>query len=388
MSTSEAAETPAIAASSDIEIVSVEAIALALPDFDTTRTDSSRDALIVKITTNVGVVGFGEVDSLPTVVKAIIESPSSHTIARGLREVLIGRDPLDVEALWHDMYEATVYVGRAGVLIHAMAGIDLALWDLKGKLLGKPVSTLLGGAHRSSVRAYASNMFQFTPEDNARRAREAVDAGFTAVKFGWEPFGRDPALDQQLVGAIRDAVGDDVDVAIDAGLVWDAKTAIQRIKLLEPFRPLWIEEPLHPDDLRGYARVASSVDLPIAAGEEECTREGFRRLMDEGRVDVVQIDVTRTGLTQAIRIAGDAHQRGLPVANHCFTTDLNAAASLHFLAAVPNALICEYCVEPSELSRHLVRNPIRMVDGFAQVPTEPGLGVELDDEVIERYRVR
>jgi L-alanine-DL-glutamate epimerase-like enolase superfamily enzyme len=387
MPTSEVAESPVSPASSDVEIVNVEAIALALPDFDTTRTDSSRDALIVKITTNVGVVGYGEVDSLPTVVKAIIESPSSHTIARGLREVLIGRDPLDVEAIWHDMYEATVYVGRAGLLIHAMAGIDLALWDLKGKLLGKPVSTLLGGAHRSSVRAYASNMFQFTPEDNARRAREAVDAGFTAVKFGWEPFGRDPALDQRLVGAIRDAVGDDVDVAIDAGLAWDAKTAIQRVKLLEPFRPLWIEEPLHPDDLRGYARVASAVDLPIAAGEEECTREGFRRLMDEGRIDVVQIDVTRTGLTQAMRIAGDAHQRVLPVANHCFTTDLNAAASLHFLAAVPNALICEYCVEPSELSRHLVRNPIRMVDGFAQVPTDPGLGVELDAEVMERYRV-
>jgi len=387
MSTSEAAETPAAAASSDIEIVDVEAIALALPDFDTARTDSSRDALIVKLTTNVGVIGYGEVDSLPTVVKAIIESPSSHTIARGLREVLIGRDPLDVEALWHDMYEATLYVGRAGVMIHAMAGIDLALWDLKGKLLGQPVSTLLGGAQRTAVRAYASNMFQFTPAENAARAREAVDAGFTAVKFGWEPFGQDAALDQELVGAIRGEVGDDVDVAIDAGLVWDAKTAIQRIKALEHFRPLWVEEPLHPDDLRGYARVSTSVDLPIAAGEEESTREGFRRLMDEGRVDVVQIDVTRTGLTQAMRIAGDAHERGLKVANHCFTTDLNAAASLHFLAAIPNALICEYCVEPSELSRHLVRNPIRMIDGYAQVPTDPGLGVELDDEVMQRYRV-
>jgi L-alanine-DL-glutamate epimerase-like enolase superfamily enzyme len=387
MSTSEAADTPAVTASSDIEIVDVEAIALALPDFDTARTDSSRDALIVRLTTNTGVVGYGEVDSLPTVVKAIIDSPSSHTIARGLREVLIGRDPLDVEALWHDMYEATLYVGRAGVMIHAMAGIDLALWDLKGKLLGQPVSTLLGGAQRSSVRAYASNMFQFTPAENAQRAREAVDAGFTAVKFGWEPFGQDPALDQELVGAIRDAVGDEVDVAIDAGLVWDAKTAIQRIKALEHFRPLWVEEPLHPDDLRGYARVSSSVDLPIAAGEEESTRDGFRRLMDEGRVDVVQIDVTRTGLTQAMRIAGDAHERGLKVANHCFTTDLNAAASLHFLSAIPNALICEYCVEPSELSRHLVRNPIEMVDGYAQVPTDPGLGVELDDEVMERYRV-
>ncbi len=386
MSMSEAAETPPVPTGSDVEILDVEAIALRLPDFDTSRTDSSRDALIVRITTNAGVTGYGEVDSSPSVVKAVIETPSSHTIARGLRELLIGRDPLDVERLWHDMYEATLYLGRSGIVIHAMAGIDLALWDLKGKLLGQPVHTLLGGAHRTELRAYASNMFQFTPSDNARRAYEAVEAGYTAIKFGWEPFGRDPQLDETLVRTIREAIGDDVDLAIDAGLAWDAKTAIQRARLLAPYRPLWIEEPLHPDDLRGYARVASSVDVPIAAGEEECTRDGFRRLMDDGRIDVVQIDVTRTGLTQAMRIAGDAHQRGLPVANHTFTTDLNAAASLHFLAAVPNALICEYCVEPSELSRHLVRNPIRMVDGKAQVPTDPGLGVELDTEVIDRYR--
>jgi L-alanine-DL-glutamate epimerase-like enolase superfamily enzyme len=371
---------------SDIEIVDVEAIALRLPTFDATRTDSSRDALIIRVSTNVGAVGYGEVDSSPTVVKAIVEAPPSHTIARGLRELLVGRDPLDVERIWHDMYEATLYVGRSGVVMHAMAGIDLALWDLKGKLLGQPVHNLLGGAHRTEIRAYASNMFQFTTQATAERAREAVAAGFTAVKFGWEPFGTDAEMDVALVAAIRNAVGSDVDVAIDAGLAWDARTAISRAKLLEPYRPFWIEEPLHPDNLRGYARVSESVNVPIAAGEEECTRDGFRRLMDEGRIDIVQIDVTRTGLTLAKRIADDAHQRGLSVANHCFTTDLNAAASLHFLAATPNALICEYCVEPSELSRALVRNPISIVDGMAQVPEGPGFGIELSDEVVGRYR--
>ncbi len=131
----------------------------------------------------------------------------------------------------------------------------------------------------------------------------------------------------KLVETIRAAVGDDVELAIDAGLAWDAKTAIRRAKLLEPYRLMWLEEPLHPDDLRGYRRLSEA--------EEECTREGFRRLMDEGRVDVVQIDVTRVGLTQAMLIAADAEQRSLPVANHTFTTDLNAAASLHFLAAIP-----------------------------------------------------
>ena len=125
--------------------------------------------------------------------------------------------------------------------------------------------------------------------------------------------------------------------------------------------------------------------MPIAAGEEECTRDGFRRLMDDGGVDIVQIDVTRVGLTQAMLIAGDAHERGIPVANHTFTTDLNASASLHFLAAIPNALICEYCVEPSEISRNLLRSPIRMVDGMAQIPHGPGLGVELNADVVDRF---
>lgn len=376
---------PGRPAAPTVRITDVEAIYLRLPDFDESRTDSSRDALIIRISTDVGVTGYGEVDSSPLVVKAVVESPASHTIARGLRELLVGRDPLEVERLWNDMYEATLYIGRSGVVIHAMAGIDIALWDLKGKLLGLPVHALLGGAYRTEVRAYASNMFQFTPEATAERAGQAIEAGFTAVKFGWEPFGADAATDEALVRAIRDAVGDQVDIAIDAGLAWDAKTAIRRVKMLEPYRLLWMEEPLHPDDLRGYRRLSQAVDMPIAAGEEECTREGFRRLMDEGHVDVIQIDVTRVGLTQARLVAADARERGIGVANHTFTTDLNAAVSLHFLAAIPNAVICEYCVEPGELSRHLVSTPIRIVDGKAQVPTGPGLGVEPDSEVMDRF---
>jgi L-alanine-DL-glutamate epimerase-like enolase superfamily enzyme len=378
-------ESDAQVATSDIRITNVEAIALRLPSVDATRTDSSRDSLIVRIQTNAGFVGYGEVDSSPLAVKALIESPSSHTIAQGLRDLLIGRDPFPVEQLWHEMYEATLYIGRAGIVIHALAGIDLALWDLKGKILGEPVHRLLGGAYHSQLRAYASNMFQFTPEETAARAREAVEAGFTAVKFGWEPFGVDPRTDEAQVRAIRNAVGEETSVAIDAGLAWDAKTAIQRARMLEQFNLMWLEEPLHPDDLRGYRRLSESVEIPIAAGEEESTREGFQRLMDDGRIDIVQIDVTRVGLTRGMAIAGDASQRGLKVANHCFTTDLNAAAGIHLLAAIPNALILEYCVEPSELSRRLIRNPLVMKDGFAQVPQDPGLGVEIDADTIAKY---
>jgi L-rhamnonate dehydratase len=188
--------------------------------------------------------------------------------------------------------------------------------------------------------------------------------------------------------AIRRAVGDERDVILDVGLVWDVKTTIRRAKLFEPMKLLWIEEPLHPDNLAGYARVVEAVDTPIAAGEEECTVAGFSRLMEIGKIDVVQIDMTRCGLTQAMKVAAAAQARGLPCINHNFTTDINTAASLHFLAAIPNAFIMEYCFEPSEISRQLSRIPIEIKDGMARIPQEPGLGVEPRTEVIEKYLVR
>lgn len=372
---------------SDITITDVEAIYLRMPSIKE-RTDSSQDALVVRITTDAGIVGYGEVDSSPLITKAVIEAPRSHTISQGLRTLLIGENPLDTTRLWDKMRESTLYIGRAGAVIHAMAGIDLALWDIKGKYLGQPVSQLLGGARVDRMRAYASNMFEFTPEATAQRAAEALDGGFTAVKFGWEPLGDDPAFDVKLVSAIRNAVGEDVDVMIDAGLAWDAKTAIKRCELFEPYSLYWLEEPLHPDDLRGYARLSSAVDTRIAAGEEECTTDGFLRLMDDGRVDVIQIDVTRVGLTQAIRIAALAQDRGLKVANHNFTTDINTAASLHFLAAVPNSLILEYCVEDNPMRKQLVRNPVQFAEGHALVPTEPGLGVDVDLDAVAEFVVR
>ncbi|MQA81316.1 MAG: mandelate racemase/muconate lactonizing enzyme family protein [Streptosporangiales bacterium] len=367
-------------------ITDVETFYLRLPEVRE-RTDSSQDALLVRVRTDAGVDGWGEVDSVPLVAKAVIEAPTSHARAHGLRELLIGRNPLETDRLWDLMYESTLYIGREGAVIQAMAGIDLALWDIKGKLLDQPVHALLGGAYQTRLRAYASHMFDFDPAVTARRAGEARDAGYTAVKFGWEPMGPDPALDETLVRGIREAVGDDVDVCIDAGLAWDAKTAIERCAMFEPYRLCWLEEPLHPDDLRGYRTLTSRVDTRIAAGEEECTTAGFLRLMDVGAIDVVQIDVTRVGLTQARRIARLAAERGIPCANHNFTTDINVAASAHFLASVPNAIMLEYCVEPSPIRTQITRNPIPVVDGHVAVPDGPGLGIEVDPAGIERFLV-
>jgi L-rhamnonate dehydratase len=369
-----------------MKITDVQAIYLSLPEI-AERTDSSQDALLVRIDTDAGITGWGEVDSCPAVVKAIIDAPYSHTLVNGLRNILLGEDPLAIASLWEKMWQSTLYFGRNGAVVHAMAGIDLALWDIKGKALEQPVHKLLAGGayYRSEIRAYASNMMQMTPEATAARAKEVMAEGFTAVKFGWEPLGQDADFDCQLIGAIRDTIGPRTQLMIDAGLAWDAKTAIQRCRLFEPYDLFWLEEPLGPDDLRGYARLSTAVDTRIAAGEEEATTEGFRRFMDEGRIDVVQVDVTRTGLTQAMRIAELAHARGLPCANHTFTTDINVAASLHFLAAIPNAIILEYGVEPSDIARNLAKRPIRIEDGIARVPTAPGLGIEINEAIVERY---
>ncbi len=172
-----------------MQIIDVEALYLRLPNVEQ-RTNSSQDALIVKISTDAGIVGWGEVDSSPMIAKAVIEARYSHTQVCGLKELLVGQDPLDVAALFRRMYEGTLYGGREGVVIHAMAGCDLALWAIAGKALGVPVYRLLGGAHRDRIPLYSSNMFQFTAEASAERAKMALDAGYAAVKFGWEPFGR------------------------------------------------------------------------------------------------------------------------------------------------------------------------------------------------------
>ena len=226
-------------------------------------------------------------------------------------------------------------------------------------------------------------------EKTVERAKQAIDTGHTGVKFGWEPFGRDEATDLRYVEAIRRAIGDGNDFMLDVGLVWDAKTTIRRAKLFEPFKLLWIEEPLHPDDYAGYAKVSTNLRAAhTAAGEEECTEVGYRRLIDEGGIDIVQIDLTRCGFTQSMRIAAHAHAQGRKVCNHNFTTDINTAASLHFLCAIENALVMEYCVEPTEIAQALAKRPVTIKDGYAYLPSEPGLGVEPDEAMIAKYLVR
>lgn len=371
-----------------MKITQVEAIYLRQPEVKE-QCDSGQDALIVKVHTDSGITGIGEVDSAPLAVKGVIDGPFSHTTTTGLANVVVGEDPFETEKLWHKMYRANIYAGRRGIGVHAMSGIDMALWDIKGKALGMPVWKLLGGGFRDSIRCYASSLWGPTPEKTRELASRLRDQGFTAMKFGWDPMGQDEATDIALVREARKGMGDGCDLMIDAGLVYDAKTAIQRARAFEEYRPFWFEEPLRPDDYEGYAKLTAASPLRIAAGEEESNRLSFIELMDRGKIDVVQVDLTRCGgFTEAMKIAALAWDRGLPVANHGFTTYINVAAALHWLASIPNALICEFVTEEeTNLREAITHQRFRAVDGLLKIPDAPGLGVDLNEEAIAKFRV-
>jgi L-rhamnonate dehydratase len=370
-----------------MKITRVEPIHLRLPDVND-RCDGSQETLVVRVHTDAGLLGTGEVDSSSHVARAIIEAPLSHKICRGLAECVLGQDPFEIDRLLHRMYEGSIFFGRQGAVLQAMSGVEIALWDVVGQATGRPVYQLLGGGFRKSFRAYASILLGDTPEETRRIGQQLARQGFRAVKFGWGPMGQSEASDLAHVKAAREGVGPDVELMIDAGLCWDTATAIRRAQQFEPYRLTWLEEPLHPDNLAGYARLSARAPMRIAAGEEVCDVKEFQALMDTGGIDVVQVDVTRVGgLARSKRIGWDSAERHRLCVNHSYKTGINMAASLHFVAALPNTHYFEYCVEQGALRQNLTRQRFPVVDGEIKVPEEPGLGIALDEEVVARYRV-
>jgi L-alanine-DL-glutamate epimerase-like enolase superfamily enzyme len=371
-----------------MKITKVEAIHLRLPNVNE-RADGSQETLVVKVHTDGGIVGVGEVDSSSSVAKAIVEAPLSHRISRGLAECVLGQDPFEIDRLIHRMYEGTIFFGRQGAVIQAMSGIEIALWDIVGKATERPVYQLLGGAFRKKLRAYASILFGDTPAETERIGRGLADQGYRAAKFGWGPMGQSEQSDIAHVQAARRGIGADTELMVDAGLCWDTATAIRRARQFEPFNLTWLEEPLHPDNIQGYARLSAQSPVRIAAGEEICDVKEFQQMMDVGNIDVVQVDVTRVGgLARSKRIGWDSAERHRLCVNHSYKTGVNIAASLHFVAALPNSHYFEYCVEQGALRQTLTRQKFPVIDGDIAVPDEPGLGVELDEKVVEKYRVK
>ena len=373
-----------------MKITDVEAIILRQPSLDDGIADGSQDDLVIKIHTDEGIVGIGEVDSAPEAVAALVNRSSSHAIAGSLRDLLVGEDPRDVERLWQKMYRGLIYIGRRGIALHALSGIDIALWDVKGKSEGKPVHELLGGAKHERVRAYASMLMPDTTEETAERVSALRDEGFTAVKLGWGPIGRDAKHDVRLAAAAKEAAGDG-EILFDAGFGYrgDPKTAIEVARELEQLGVFWLEEPFEPDEYEAYAELADTVDIRVAAGEQDTTVWGFRELIERGRVDLVQPDVTRCGgITEWLRIAALAREHGLETVPHAWKSGIIKAASLQCNAVIPDALFQEYCVADTPINQTLTHERLPLEeDGTVRVPTAPGIGVTLDDEVVARYRV-
>lgn len=372
-----------------MRITDVETIVLRLPDVGVVC-DGTQDAFVVRIVTDEGIAGLGEADSMPTVLQAIYDAPLSNSIGQGLRELLIGQDPLQIEPLWQRMMEGTLYLGAGGARLTAISGAEMALWDLAGKVYGAPVHDLLGGAFQRRLRAYASVLFPEDPRDVGQVRETAArlrQAGFTAMKFGWGGFGRDRASDIALVRAAREGAGDDVDLLIDVGLCWDLATTLERVQALAEFDLYWLEAPMPHEPVAAYAELCARSPIRIACESAGGFWESLR-LVRDGRLHVVLPDVSNVGgIGPWKRVAQAAATEGAWCVPHCFSTGILAAASLHLLANQPAPRLIEWSMEGSPLNTSLVQPAMTMVDGYVDVPCNPGLGIELDWAVVDRYRV-
>ena len=371
-----------------MKIINVKAIVLKLPEISSAA-DGTQDDLIIIVETDEVITGYGEVDTAPYVGKAIVDAYMSHGTCYGLREIILGADPFDYEQIWNNMWAKTYYYGRSGPVIHVMSGIDMALWDIMGKATGKPVHKLLGGSYADKVRPYASALMPDRKEEIKSMVEKYSALGFTAIKFGCGPLGYDVHSDLKLIETARKTANDDMEIMIDIGKRYKLKQAMYVAKALEQINIYWLEEPLPAEDYAGYKRLTESTTLRIATGEEESGRLAFSRLINEYHVDVIQPDISRCGgLTEAKKIASMAADNNIMMVPHAFKTGILVAASIHLIAAMSHVPFLEFSVTESAIRKELLVKPFVQKDGFVEVPTTPGLGIELNPEVIRKFGVK
>jgi len=370
-----------------MKITDIETIILRMPEPVLPNGDNLQDILIIRVHTDEGLVGIGEAHTSPTVLKAVIDAPISHLTTQGLKPLLIGKDPRRINELWETMVRHTASYGRRGVVMQAISGIDIALWDLLGKTLGQPIHQLLGGKMRDEVPAYASDLSPATPKALIAQAERHAAAGFTGIKFGWGGLGGDVRADARSVGELRKALGPDVALMLDMGTPVPFDDAAWLARALAEHDVHFLEEPLSPDDLDGFAKLVAVSPTPIATGEKETSRYGFRDLMERGALRIIQPDVARCGgISEIRRIAALADVRNVRIIPHCWSTDILVAATLHFLVTQRDAPWQEFNVMDNPFKKDLVQQPLKVTDGRVRVPDGPGLGIALNDEIIERYR--
>ena len=354
-----------------------------------------RSATLVEVTTDDGVTGWGEAFAQglepPEIAAAAIE--------HALKPLLIGADPLATEVLWHRMYHATRDYGRKGSVVAAISALDIALWDIAGRARGEPIHKLLGGAFRDRVEPYATGFYRIKGQGEAARlAEEAVrhhEAGFRLMKvklgYGVED---DIACMQAICRAIE---GRDVTLMIDTNHAYGRAEALRLGRALADCKLRWYEEPVVPEDLRGYVEMREKLTMPIAGGENEHTMYGYRELFAAGAVDIAQPDLGSCGgITAARHIIALAQSHGVAVNPHVWGSAIAQAASLQVIAALPVAHHSLFAQEPvfeydrssHPFRQHLITEPILQQGGWVTIPDGPGLGVEIDRAALEKYRVR
>lgn len=372
-----------------MKITNVEAMVLRVGDVDTSRADGTQDAFVVRIHTDEGLVGVGEGDTSPYVAREIVTMPSSHSIARGLADVLIGEDPRRIRPLWDRMFMASYHYGRDGAALHAISAVDMALWDLLGQVSGLSVAQLLGGEESRDIEIYASEVMPETPEEVAAIATKVVTEGFGALKLGWGPLGRDVGRDVELASAARDVLGPTRKLMIDGGMAYSVRTARDFCRRSESLNLFWFEEPFEGDDFGAYGRLCSEVGVRIACGEAHSTTAPFRQLVEVG-VSILQPDLGRCGgLTIGRDIAAMVREYSASavVIPHCFSTDVLLAATMQMVATLPSERLIEYPVTSSKRAGSLLTSEFVPDQGVLHLPEGPGLAITLDDAEVERRRV-
>jgi L-alanine-DL-glutamate epimerase-like enolase superfamily enzyme len=371
-----------------MKIVSVEAIPLEAPlDKFIVRARQTfplkaRRCLLVKITTDDGLVGYGEG------LTPVAPQAAAAVVAHVLTPFLIGQDPLNSEPIWEKLYATNSSRGYTrGYQMIAISAVDIAIWDLKGKILGKPVYQLLGGPFLDKIPVYATGlMVESDIETIVSLAQQYYEQGFRAMKL---KIGQDLNHDLAVLYALRKSLGSDLKIMVDANGAYDSTTAINIGRQLEELDIFWFEEPVPPEDVDGMARVREHISMYLAAGECEYNKVGFRDLFLKNAIDICQPDVARAGgITECKKIAAMAQAFNVHYAPHAWGGVVCIAATLHLVMSLPNFLICEFDRVPNPLRDELASKHLSYKDGFLYVPDKPGLGIDLDEKTLKKFIIK
>lgn len=337
---------------------------------------TARVTTVVKVLTDTGHVGIGSCYTHPGIAEIVIKNQ--------MEPLLRGRDPREVEELWDAMYDITRWYGRKGGAVSALGALDVAFWDLKGKAEGKPVWKLLGGL-KNTCPAYASALLWQEPAAMAQEAERHANNGFRRMKMR---MGQGEERDLACAQAVREAIGGDIDFMCDAGMRLSVEGAQRIAKVLSDLNVFWFEEPFMPEDLESYSALNGTIEVPIAAGENEFGIQGFRELVRNNCVNILQPDTSRCGgISETHNVAQLAAGNKLGIATHTWSDAVAVVSNAHVVASCPTGITVEVDQTGNPFIEHLLQGGLRLKDGLLELGDEPGLGIDLNSEVLAQYRL-